>query len=1281
MNRVLLAIGGLLVGLLATLFAAPAMVDWNRYRGVLEEEATRLLGREVRLGGRVNLRLLPVPYVQFEQVRIADTQGSVGRPMFMADNFTVWLSVGALLSGAIEAKNIELTKPTVTLVLDGKGGGNWASLSPEHFRGSYIPARVAFDAVRISDGTLAILGPDGTPKTKFMDVNGELSAQALEGPYRLAATFARGTEAREIRLSTAKAADDGSVRFKGTIRDPSSGVSYSLEGDARDVLSNIKVAGQLMARLPLPASLASKTKSGGFLGVGATAQGGEFDMRAALEGDTKGFTLSDLSLSFEQEGRPQLATGSARVTWAEQPDISVTLNSHWLDLDKIAGAGTGGTPLELAQGVAAAVSRILATEGRTQASLTIDQATLGGEVVSNLIAVLEHSEGRLNVKGLSAALPGGARIAASGAFDGPPTDLRYSGRVVLRGASMARFASWVAHDRKLALPARDGPFTLVGDLSLGSKEVAGRTLTLEVGRNMLTGDASWKAGTPQQVVLNLEGSELDLTPIVPTGAEPAKALRDVIAALAGVKSDKEAGVGPADADIKLRIDRLIVGSTVFRNAMTELKIAGGNLSMPQLRLDSTEGYRVELRGDITGLAQHEAKGALTGLAVAETAQGVSALARLAGIPSDLVPSSGDIGMMAPMRLAGRLAVGVKGADTHDLSLDGTLAGSRIAGTLRLGQEQTEWRDRPVDFAATFDGKAARRLLAKALGASTPQQAATSGIALTLRGIGSPKSGVTMLAAVDADGVSGAYRGRAMLGDKDALGLEGEVSVSLKDLARGLSLAGLPALPGLDGPVNGTAKVERRGAIMKLASSQLRIGATEASGELIFKTEGEATRASGELKLAEASLQGLFTLLSPGEVPTADETGGKSPWSEKALDLSAVERLAGSQLRLDVKRLAVAPDLAVDDAQLELTARANGLDVRLSDASVLGGHASGLLVLDKAPAGVRMSAEGGVTGVKLERIALPAPASPTALGGLTAVLKLQSTALSARGLVAALTGGGEVRLSQARLTRWTPAAIAKAAEAVMALKGEIPADALRSQLELALQAEGVPVGTQRLSATVADGAMRLQPMVVTLPQGQLTGRLAVDLDHLQIAGEWRMEPRNSPQSADLPAKPELPPVIVRYSGALARLPSLARRLDMDALEREVVVRKVEREVAELERLRRLDEQQRASEETARQLAERLAAEQRRLDDLRKWQAEGTKAQPPADPSAPLDPSAGQPPGNDQEAANPGAAAAQDSAAAHPDSVDRAPLSRPVLPPASRTKAPRRDPFVPLRENSP
>ncbi len=67
MNNFLLTVAGILVFILASLFAAPPLINWNDYRGVFEEEASRLLDREVRVRGKVKLRILPTPLRQLRE--------------------------------------------------------------------------------------------------------------------------------------------------------------------------------------------------------------------------------------------------------------------------------------------------------------------------------------------------------------------------------------------------------------------------------------------------------------------------------------------------------------------------------------------------------------------------------------------------------------------------------------------------------------------------------------------------------------------------------------------------------------------------------------------------------------------------------------------------------------------------------------------------------------------------------------------------------------------------------------------------------------------------------------------------------------------------------------------------------------------------------------------------------------------------------------------------------------------------------------------------------------
>jgi len=105
-NSFLLALTAFLILVLSALFAAPLFIDWNDYRPVFETQATKLLGRQVKVGGEVHLVLLPAPELRFDDIKVADQQGRLDRPFLEARSVEAWLNIGALMSGGMEAKQI-----------------------------------------------------------------------------------------------------------------------------------------------------------------------------------------------------------------------------------------------------------------------------------------------------------------------------------------------------------------------------------------------------------------------------------------------------------------------------------------------------------------------------------------------------------------------------------------------------------------------------------------------------------------------------------------------------------------------------------------------------------------------------------------------------------------------------------------------------------------------------------------------------------------------------------------------------------------------------------------------------------------------------------------------------------------------------------------------------------------------------------------------------------------------------------------------------------------------
>ncbi len=496
MSNGLLYIAGLLTLALAALFAVPYFIDWNGYRGVFEEEATRILGREVRVGGDVNVRLLPAPYVRFDKLRIADPSATTGEPFFRADSFTMKLSVPPLLKGILEANEVELKRPILRLAVDADGGGNWRTLSIAPGTLPFVPADISLQSVRIKDGMVALQGPKGSEFAQLDGLNGELKADSIEGPFSFKGTASWQGAPRELRIATGAVDPDGAIRFKSIVR-AERGNTYSVDGRLVDLKGRPHLEGEMTAKFDLDAAAAeapAATPNPAPDGAGhpAKAEKAGVDFKATLAGDAKGLKVDAITLSFERLGQPQLISGNAEATWSDALNVDLNLASRWLDLDRIAGSGGGKRPLDTAQSFVAAVMDALPMQAETKIRFDIDQANLGGEAVSAIRLEAARSNGTLLLKGLRAGLPGGAKLTLDGTIADVANTRTFQGDLALRGSSLPRFLTWVAQDGSVAdLVRSDGAFSLQGRLGMSEKAIDLTDAGADVGGTPLTGSVHY----------------------------------------------------------------------------------------------------------------------------------------------------------------------------------------------------------------------------------------------------------------------------------------------------------------------------------------------------------------------------------------------------------------------------------------------------------------------------------------------------------------------------------------------------------------------------------------------------------------------------------------------------------------------------------------------------------------------------------------------------------------------------------------------------------------------
>lgn len=1220
MNSLVMWIAGILAAVLAALFAVPILIDWNGYRGVIEEEATRLLGREVRIGGTVNLRLLPTPYLKLEKLRIADTRPFSANPLFRVEEFTLWLSVPPLLKGDIEVRHVALERPEIHLGLDKDGRGSWTGFDVRWRDLPFRPGHVAFQSVEIRNGSVTIEGPSGEELVAVTQIDGEFAAEALSGPMRFAGDVTAGGVRRELRLATAGADEDGSVRFKSTARPKSgSGLEMQLDGRLVALMGAVGLEGDLAMRAPLPqlpGVAGLETAPAERANAGQPA----IEVRGRIAAGVERVTLTGLTGSIENVGQPQLLTGEASLQLGPRRLLDVAVTSRWLDLDRLAGSSGRASPAQTLAQLGMGLSDQLPVGADVSGKMSIDLLTLGGEGVSNFVLNIDRKSGEaLRIRNMFAGLPAGGRIALDGTMGAaapraevssgsagqkaplPPIDVQ----TTIQGPSLKRLVHWAAPELTSVMPAVDGPVAFDSRVRLGEGRLAFSDARLELAGANIRGGLSVPTSGEGAVEMTasadrLEWEWLSRSPLTREGA------LDWLTRIAG--SDAGGGDGGVKAspvpsrNVSLKINAAVLRSNdrELHDVFVSADLKDGLVALDRLAFRGGKGLDVAVRGRF-GLAspgggRSAEAGQLDGEIGLADGDAVDRLLELGGVE---VPSRvNSLRRLAPMRLATRVRLDARSKPgSADVRVDGAAGGGRVVVDAQLDGGFTNWRANPIELTISTDGVPSSEIIGLLAGTSgVARDRSTLAASTALKAAGIPDTSLVADLAISGPGLSIAYNGRAAPRQDGSLYLDGSAELAADRLSDVLAAtASTISARGLDHAVTGSIGLATldTGAL-RLTPAGVTVAGAKVDGTLLASRNAEGKPSlSGELSIDRLSVTGLLDGLtvpaaSGGGVQAAAAGPGITPtspplWAERPFADDALARVEGS-VSLAVKRLVLAPELALSDAKLKLAFKPGRIAAELASAKALGGTFSGTVDLAQARAGLAATLALAASGVELASVSRATGGQHAAIGSAAATLNAKGVALGPRGLISSLRGSGSLDLNGVEVEGFLPDAIRQTAKDALERKIGVNDVALAEAIKTRLGQGMLPIGSQRLAIEVADGALTVAPVNIAGEMGRTEVLATVDLATLEAETEWRI-------TADAGnGKFTWPTISAFYVGPLGRIDTVEPRLSLGAFEREVSVRRMEHEVESLERLRREDEERARSE---RQRLEALAAERARL----------------------------------------------------------------------------------------
>lgn len=1138
---------------LATALVAPYFVDWNGQRDFLEARLSHALGQKVTIGGNIDVKLLPTPYLVLGQTVIGGDDGPIRIGIRHLD---LELSVTPLLHGEVEVVEARLGEPTIRVTLERD------RTLPALPDAPAFQANVRFDRIAIADGTLAIADPESGHTFVLDDLDFDAAAASLAGPFK--GSGAEGSPRARTKFHFATtAAQKGRARARLVVDETANHAGVDLDG---------MVALTSAGRATVRQSFDGTVTVSGHLDQAADAPVA-WKLSGPLTADPQKATLDagELRIGGEDAGLTLAATGAADL--GATPGLHLDLTAKQLDIDRLAGAPADAVappPPKLPD--LATMRRALAAATPplpTTVDLAVDTATWGGETLSDIAAHvgIGGKDGKLSLAGDG---PGGSHLGMDGLL--APGDVpAFKGTVDLAADYLPRAIGWLALvDPAVTFQASDLPFRAVklkARITADAATIDASELALTLDRSALTGTAHVALGQrPAKVTADLKAKALDLD-----------ALPD-IAALRGTAS-------PFDLDLHLDANAIKVshigdGTLAAGHIRVALAKIGAHVALSAFRADNLGGATIDATGSLdpdgaTLAMTVDAARLVDAAALAkQLAPGAAAEALVARAPA-----------LAPAKLKIDATLTARNGDNLEPSrvkIAGQLGATRIDAGVAPG------RDGAVSLNVRLEAPEGSELLRQLGLATLPlDNLGKSRVILSAQGSADQPLDTQVHAAFGATQMDVAGR-FALFGA--ARGGSGTLSLKSPDLSPLLQSLAV-AFPDMTGRI----PVEAKGGVafgpegVALSELKARLAGMAMTGALQWKPrDGDRPAFTGSLAFDRLALADLFGLA----VGPAQPVSENAAWSNLTFGAGLVDPPRGV-IALHVKSLDLAANLVAEDAGLDLGFAPNLVTLNRLAANLAGGRIASDVTLRRD--GSQAALEGKLA---LDHVRVDLPGLKTVL---TAKLDLAGSGSSALGLVSSLAGAGEATWADTMIPGADPKALPRIFAEVENDDVAVDEDSIIRALQ---ETAKVPLdaGTRHFALSLAGGVLHFDAKTPEPPKSDhaatdqtVTSTLDAALDLRRPAFDEHIEEtlRALPKNWAGP-----PPSIVYTSTGSPKAPS--RSIDVSGFINAVATRALARESARIEAYE-FDIRERAF------FNQRLQSERRREQDQRKAEEDARKAE--------------------------------------------------------------------------
>ncbi|MBG1231147.1 AsmA family protein [Aestuariivirga litoralis] len=1115
---IVLVVGGAL--------AAPFVVNWNGYKGSLQDYGAKITGRAVTINGPIAVRLYPFPRLEMQDVSIANAPGFAPAQMASVGKATVHLSLASLFSGQIRVESIDLDRPVLNLTLNPSGLGNWHFAPDKALVQNSLLGNVQLDEINVSNGTFFLKDERHGFNRSLESLDGTVSGAALEGPWKVKAQgFAHDTPL-ELSFTSATYKTGQPFRF-GFRLAPQDGSfpALNFDGETGGTDLNGKVSLD-----PVVTSDGRSSLPGAFKPLA-------YQAKLAASGDVAKLTEIHI-VAADPKDNGTLIEGDGVFDLSKGLKADFNLHSPHIDLDQLASEQT--TRVWQAAGLMGSANGVIAAfPDSLDFNLNFDAATLtaAAQNLENVSLKASASAGAIRIQDLTSDLPGRSRMKFAGIVFPGEGAAELGGSLSFETNDARAFSEWLWPEGKDNIEktwtGARGRLKAQSDVTWGGKRFGFQNMKYEL--DGLQGQAAMAVtlGEVPALDLKLNAGEFDLGSYFSGG----------LAALA--TSDGLFNLMPAEGsfDKRLQFDfgKLTVNGVDAQQVAVDVNSSASGFEIKDFHIGSVQG--AELRG--TGLVLVDKNGPSGQVKFAVGAQRPQGLMRLLGMLPTGPDPQWSLGL-GQTDLKAELNV-KPGKDEPEVnySITGGSGPYKIVSTGDVTSLAAP-DGAVISLSGAISSPDAQDIV-KLIGF---QPRTTSGgegqLSFNLKG--NRRKGFTTNLDLHgygaALGFSGSYKPI-----KDGIGIAGDLKLDAQNAAPVFNALGFPFVVDATGGLSGRAIVEPVEKALGIKSFTLKSGRQEFKGSGSLQPGGVV-----QLEVDGGSYR-LIDVLAFHVAPW----NGEGAFGNGSFDAGWPFGLSG-EIWLKPNGLATLVGVPLGEPIIGLSSSKEGrnfsVNAREPDGRQL--KIDGSLV----PKDGTYTLSGGVHyPLMLEQLYAGADKPIGFAGPATIDANFTSQGRSLATMLSAMAGSGTLDLQQARLYGLAPDPFFSAIHDVKSH------DEIAAAFATLMSGDGLVLPESKVELSAKDGTISITPLPLETMESQGTVTAMVDLS----AGEFV-----TTVALHSKAQPDLPEMRIIYQGVPGKM---MMRSDVAALSSKLGTVLINKDMAELDRL--AEEQKKAEADAATQ----------------------------------------------------------------------------------------------------